>query len=200
MCAELEELTLGDGVTALAAPGLLCSEKLSKVYFGKGLTYIAPYVLSDVLPEKLEISEENPKYKIVDGMLLSKDGTVLYHASRGVSGVVTVPEGVTVISENAFFECEKITKVCIPDGVTEIPDCAFYFCTALENVQMSDGVTHIGSEAFDGCASLTAAPLPKNLTSLGRDVFYGCVGLKTATIPDGVEMITQGMFSGCENM
>lgn len=42
----------------------------------------------------------------------------------------------------------------IPDGVTEIAADAFYECINIKNITIPDGVTLIGGGAFFGCENL----------------------------------------------
>ena len=55
-------------------------------------------------------------------------GTVLFKYLGGESRVV-VPEGVTVIAEEAFAGNESIDRVLLPESVTEIGAGAFRDCT-----------------------------------------------------------------------
>ena len=41
---------------------------------------------------------------------------------------VTIPEGVTIIGENAFENCTSLTEINIPDSVTSIGKGAFKGC------------------------------------------------------------------------
>ena len=47
---------------------------------------------------------------------------------------LVIPEGVTFISEYAFYCCSSITTVTIPESVTEIGDYAFLYCYGINNV------------------------------------------------------------------
>jgi len=82
--------------------------------------------------EKVNIAEENEVYKTVDGMVLSKDGTILYAmpASNSNSKEIIIPESVTTIKTDAFYapsgkmKC-PVSKVTIPSGVNSIEANAF---------------------------------------------------------------------------
>ena len=39
---------------------------------------------------------------------------------------VEIPEGITVIKENAFRDCSELQSVMLPDSITEIHDYAFF--------------------------------------------------------------------------
>ena len=81
------------------------------------------------------VAEENPNYKSVSGLLLTKDGKKLIH---GVNGDVTIPDGVECIEKRAFFCRGGLRSVEIPTSVIRVESQAF-FKTALKSVYVSTG-------------------------------------------------------------
>ena len=67
---------------------------------------------------KYTVDGSNANYKSVDGVLLTKDGTVLlfYPLANGISEV-TVPSGVTRLGENAFYYGSSITTITMDNSV-----------------------------------------------------------------------------------
>lgn len=53
-----------------------------------------------------------------------EDGEVVLERGNDVETYV-VPEGVTIISDEAFLQFANIKKIFIPKSVTEIENCAF---------------------------------------------------------------------------
>ena len=80
-----------------------------------------------------------------------------------------------------YYPYEMLTSVVIPDSVTSIGEDAFYNCSSLTSVVISDGVTSIGEYAFYNCSSLTSVVIPNSVTTIGRRVFFYCRGLTSVT-------------------
>ena len=95
---------------------------------------------------------------------------------------VTIPESVTSVGSSAFSRCISLTSVIIPGSVTSIGDYAFYLCSSLTSVNIPNSVTNIGSEAFSRCNNLTSITIPESVTSIGSDAFDGCYFVRTAFV------------------
>lgn len=75
--------------------------------------------------QNISISNENPNYKSVGGILYSKDETVLERYPTGRNGKYAIDEKVTSIAGNAFCGC-KFTSVTINKNIQDIDVFAFY--------------------------------------------------------------------------
>lgn len=127
----------------------------------------------------ITVSENNKKYKSVDGNLYSSGGkNLIQYAVGKTDESFTVPDGVEAIYPHAF------------DG-----------CAALSILQMSDTVKEIDYNAFANCENLTSVYVPKSLLAIGTDAFEGCVNLENIYITDltawcGVKWLGQLMRDG----
>lgn len=70
---------------------------------------------------------------------------------RGNGGNVEIPDNVTSIGDEAFYDCKSLTSIMISDSVTEIGFLAFGGCRNLTSITIPDSMTRIGSNAFGGC-------------------------------------------------
>ena len=76
--------------------------------------------------ESIEVDEDNPWMCSVDGVLFSKDKTLLYCYPAGAKRTsYIVPDGVTWIGSGAFDKCENLTLLDIPESVQEFGESVF---------------------------------------------------------------------------
>ena len=84
--------------------------------------------------------------------------------------------------------CGGLTSVTIPEGVTSIDRDAFYDCNALKTVTIPTSVKYIGLGAFNGCSGLTSLNVSgfdtANVTSM-KYMFSGCSSLTRVTLGAG---------------
>ena len=121
----------------------------------------------------------------------------LYLGDHEITDLV-IPEGVTSISEYAFYGGSNFTSLTIPETVTSIGYSAFSGCTGLSSLTIPQSVTTIEYGAFESCTGLKEILSWGEATTLDH-TFSQCTGLTSITIPNSVEYI-EGAFSGCSNI
>ena len=113
---------------------------------------------------------------------------------------VQIPDTVTEIGSNAFYNCTSLKSVTIQDNKTscvkKIGHQAFMFCSVLSDISILDSVTEIGSEAFHHCEELDTVTIPEGVTSVADGMFSYCYSLHTVTLPDSVTAIEERAFTG----
>lgn len=140
--------------------------------------------------ESLEILDDNPYLKTIDGILYTKDMRLLIKCSKNKSGRVKIPDGVEEIREDAFAY-SNISEVIMPDSVKYIGEKVFYRCRKLTHVRYSKNLTYIPKEAFSRCNVLGLSRLFDNVKNIGSRV---AMISDLINIPDGVENIAEEAF------
>ena len=98
--------------------------------------------------QSFSISSSNTKYKVVDGVLYTKDGKTLIRYPIAKSGTsFTVPSTVTKIGYSAFYKNANLTKVVMNSPVAVIDEYAFD-ATKLTTIDIPASVTTVNKYAF----------------------------------------------------
>lgn len=95
---------------------------------------------------------------------------------------IVIPDNVTRINNNSFYNCDSLTSVTIPDSVTSIGNYAFENCDSLTSIAIPDSVTSIGSLAFTGCDLLETISIGKNVLDIGNYAFTSCNSLSKINV------------------
>ena len=131
----------------------------------------------------ISVSPDHPYFATIDGVLFRKADKALISYPAGIkSSTYTIPQGIAVIGDSAFFACSSLTSVSVPDSVTSIGDEAFALCSSLTSVSIPDSVTSIGDLAFRFCDSLTSVSIPDSVEQIGTNPFAACSALKTISV------------------
>ena len=199
-CSSLTSVTIPEGVTTIETYAFRFCHSLTSVTIPASVSYIGEcaFEFCDSLTD-IQVAADNDYYCSVDGVLYSKDMTLLHTYPVGrPAKTFAVPAGVSHIGHSAFESCDNLISVTLPDGVTTIGDSAFSSCWNLGRVTIPASVTSIGSWAFDGCSKLSSVTIPDGVTSIGFRAFNSCDSLTSVTIPDSVTFIDEHSFSYCD--
>lgn len=214
-CHELEFIQFNDELEPL-------TREVDVYDDGDHFQYTAPVALG-VFCDRVSyrVPDTSKNFQVKDGLLLSRDGTVLYERPYSASdSSCTVPEGVTQIAEYAFFAQDGLSSITlpstlttiyghafaqsgliqltIPDSVTTVYGAICKDCPKLKRVTIGDGVTELGCaagwEAFQGCHKLTQVTLGASVQIIG-DSCFAQTALERIDIPASVRQINYGAFS-----
>lgn len=67
---------------------------------------------------------------------------------------ISLPEGLTSISDWAFSGCVGLSSITLPDSISTINSWVFYYCTGLRSVVFSNNVKTIKYNSFAACINL----------------------------------------------
>lgn len=135
-CSNLNSVVIGNGVASIGVQAFQSCVRLTSVLIPDSVTSIGRSAFNSCYGlTEITVSENNKNYKSIDGNLYTGDGKTLIQYSIGKTATeFTIPDDVTTIRYDAFFNCSSLTSVVIPKSVTSIGDSAFYGCRSLYTI------------------------------------------------------------------
>ena len=129
--------------------------------------------------------------KTIDGVLYSADMKNLLWSPRCKTGVLHIPDGVEVISNEAFWS-SKLKEVTMPDSIKIIESEAFV-ASSIEKIDLSKNILILGKCAFKNCRNLKEIDIPGTVSVIPLSCFAG-VRLERITLHEGLKLIQARAF------
>ena len=127
-CTSLTSITIGNGVTSIGNGAFERCTSLTTIEVGTG----------------------NVNYTDVEGVLFNKEKTLLHTYPAGKTGDnYTIPDSITSIGIQTFYNCTNLTSITIGNGVTSIGVQAFFDCSSLTAVTFLGDAPKIEDNAFE---------------------------------------------------
>ena len=142
---------------------LLCSAGTSKDFF---ISKDNPSQLNFyMLLNELEYDGNVPK-------LVGRKERVYYDDDTDSATEITIPKGVTSISNYAFFECLELKNITIPSNVFDIGEGCFSD-SSIQNIDFENNsrLLNLGEYAFCNCIELKYINLCENVENIGECCF-----------------------------
>ena len=155
-CEGLTSVTIPEGVAKIGGNAFSGCSGLISAAIPASVTSIGSQTFGTCKAlTKITVAGGSANYSDSDGVLFSKDGTVLIRYPGGKTGSYKVPSSVKTIENSSFEGCEQLLGVTIPMGITKIEDYAFSNDYAMTKIVISSSVTQIGENVLDGCPNTT---------------------------------------------
>lgn len=186
----MRELTLSEGIQLLPAgnPAIVACSALetlrlpASISIGGGFAGADYFIDACYAMKEVLVAEENSYYKTDNGVLMSKDGTILIYCPPKLDMTdYVIPEGVTTIQSDAFEYNLTIKKVTLPSTLLSIGYWAFNNSN-LEEIELNEGLQFIGQYAFQS-TMLSTITLPSTLTKIIHPAFDSYV-LESISVAD----------------
>ena len=181
-CSNLTSITIPSGLTSIGEQAFGNCTGLTSITIPSGFISIGVNVFYNCTGlTDITVDSNNSSFCSESGVLFNKDKTTLIYYPLGKNdSSYTIPDGVTVIEQYAFYCNSKLTSVTIPSGVTSIGEMAFRECSGLTSVIVPSSVTSIEYNAFWCCFNLIIY-IPGGIT-IGIDAFYSTAAKITYTV------------------
>ena len=212
----LKAIKIPDSVTKIG-DNAFCGNYIEEIEIPESVVTIGDDAFKNMSElESITVSDKNPNYKSIDGVLYSRDGKVLisYPAGKNDISKFDIPSGVETIKSYAFSDAQYLTEITIPDSVTYILN-AFRGFENLETVNIGSGINNIDRFDFFGCSKIENITISQDNTYYYVDsndgALYSADGKVLVLYPNGntriafnvpasVELIDYPILADAENL
>lgn len=176
-CVTLSEIMLPGSVELIGDAAFRNCVLLKNVYFSEAVTFIGDYAFAGCV----QLAQAVLPDALVSLGAYAFSGTGLKE--------ITLPAGLSVLSEGTFENCAALEKVVLTESISEIGDYAFKNCAKLSEIEILSGVVSLGVNPFFGCASLDTYIIAEESESfmLIDGVLFGADGKTLYSYPAGKE-------------
>ena len=139
----------------------------------------------------------------IDGVLFSKDCSILIEYPCAKKGRYSLPASVSVISDNAFENVSAMTEITLSEDIQNVGSNAFANCTALQIIHGAVPFTY--GNVFSGCSALKSLTLAKygnasGTVELTQFSLVDCLELESVTIPECRVLVSDVNIQHCPKL
>lgn len=174
-CRCIKDITLPENITKIGDRAFEDCANLTSITIPESVVSIGTSAFSGCT----NLTAFYGKYASEDNRCLIEDELAdigkIYLSAFAPKGITEyiIPNGVTIIDDEAFHDADELECVVIADSVTVIEDKAFSDCDSLKSVVIGSGVTTIYGYPFSYCRSLECICLKSTTPPYGGDsIFY----------------------------
>lgn len=131
-CNKIEQVKLPErlefiGDTVFAdRNSVFSSSTQDTLVIGKELKAMGNAPFGSIAVRDFDVDPDNPNFSDVDGFLTDKTGRILLECPAGRKGIITIPEGIEIIANYAFYYATDVTDLKLPGSLTSIEVLALH--------------------------------------------------------------------------
>ena len=200
-----EEFSLPNGIRIVGKHSFFACNNLRKIILPSSVILLKNNPFSGC--GQLEVENHSPNYIFDGGIIYNKYLTAVIGCLNGTRAEeIVLPDTLTAINRNSFWNCKGIKKLVIPKSVTRIGYNPFAGCENMllcgdpTGYQIQDGIIFSSDKSALCCATDRAVGenyvVPDSVRTINRGVFSGCRSLKTIDL-NRVTYIDKSAFTEC---
>ncbi|MDH5403506.1 MAG: leucine-rich repeat domain-containing protein, partial [Candidatus Heimdallarchaeota archaeon] len=202
------EYIIPDTITSLGKHSFYNCDNLKKVIIPESVIKFENNIFSDC--KNLSIVNKSPNYHVENGIIYNKFKTAIIAvlANTTIEKFI-VPDTITLISRNSFWNCKGIKKIVLTKNIKVIGYNPFAGCENLtfetenDNLKVEDGILYNHNYTEIICCTNSVAKKQVTIRSsvkyINRSAFSGCKDLVQIDFNQVIE-IAKSAFTNCSSL
>ncbi len=191
-CDKLQKINFPEGLLAIKKEAFCGCCNIKTIYIPASVVELgdmAFYNCSSI--ESFKIDSNSNNYTFENGIIFSKDKRELILAIGSlIEENIRLPEGLLVINEGAFRNCQILKSIDLPSSIQKLGDFAFDSCINLQNIHLPKGLKSIGSNCFSHCF-IENILIPSSIEYIGKMAFSACYQLKEIQVESNLNYVSK---------
>ena len=205
-CTALETINIPDAVTEIgryafedcdALVTLQLPENLTSM--GDGVFYGCDALKTMTVPGIMTVLEYKTfmNCPALESVHLPDTMTEIRSGAFRNSGLpgIAIPNSITSIGDDAFRDCDSLTRIEIPGSVKSLGSDSFNGCDLLGEVVLNPGLQTVYGSAFRNCDALTALSMPDTVTDVRSYALAECDLLASVRLSQNLTEIPSNLCS-----
>jgi hypothetical protein len=196
-CINLFEIDLPENLQTIGNEAFQTCERLKEISIPAKVNVIGQGAFSDCISLKsISVAPGNTRFKVVDDCLIDIQAKTLIQGLN--TSTIPSNQGLTTLGNYCFAHTD-ISDIIIPEGITLVSSNAFNYCNKLETVTLPSTIKTLYYTCFSWCPKLKNINLPEGLQEIYTYVF-NATALENVTIPASVRFVKDNSFSNIKTL
>ena len=167
---------------------------ITSVFIPNTVNYITPRAFGACeFLESISMEEGNPTYYSESNTIIRREDNALVVGCK----TSTIPEGIEIICQQAFYSMGNSGVLTIPNSVRIIENGAFAYNSFSGSLALPESLEILGSMAFYASGFSGSLTMPNSVTEIGNHAFYGCRFSGSLTLSSSLSTIENCAFANC---
>lgn len=212
--SNITKVILPEGLTEIKTSAFAGCTNLTSIEIPASVSSIEAQAFTTCTSlREYTVASDSPYFMTQDGVLYSKDGSVLNSYPAGkTQKSFSIPETVDVVNDWAFEGNGYLESIYVSENVS-YQFCSFGHCAALQEIEVSENNANYSSKdgvfyTKDGTILLyypagkkeTSFEVPEQVEELEFNAFLQNGYLKSVTIPEGISVLKAFLFKEAESL
>ncbi|ELP91690.1 hypothetical protein EIN_072770 [Entamoeba invadens IP1] len=189
-CISLEKVILPDGLESIKSNAFKCCG-LTEIVIPQTVRYVGWYAFSECY-----------KLKHVIYSTSTHQDTNIFYKCYSLSSVVIIEtkKKNVHLAESTYNTCYRLREITIPNNVTGIGINSFFDCKSLSKILIGKSVERLDKSCFENCESLEQIEIPNSVTLIDNFAFKNCKKLKRVDFASSELKMSPTVFENTKNL